>query len=443
MFDLILRGGHIVSSQGTHQGDIAIHGGTIAEVGDLSSASSEVLLDVTGLHVLPGGIDTQVHFREPGLEHKEDLESGTRAAIMGGITAIFDMPNTDPTTTSEETLHGKLELANGRTWCDHAFFVGATKDNVEELAHLESLPGTPGVKIFMGSSTGPLLVDDDEHLRAVLNSSHRRSPVHAEDEARLRERKAMRSRGEPHVREHPIRRDAEAARLATERILRLSEETKHPIHILHVSTREELPLIAEAKKRGLRTTCEVTPQHLTLNAEAYESHGTQIQMNPPIRTEVHRQALWKAVKEGLFDVFGSDHAPHTRIEKGLPYPQSPSGIPGVQTMLPVLLDWVHKRELGLNQLVRMLCENPARIYQISNKGRIEVGFDADLTLVDLEKSWAIESEWLQSKCGWSPFESMKVHGKIEHVFLRGHHMVNEGALVGRMVGRPVAFEGKQ
>jgi len=443
VFDLILHGGHIVSSQGTHRGDIAIHGGRIAEVGDLSSASAEVLLDATGLHVLPGGIDTQVHFREPGFEHKEDLESGTRAAIMGGITSIFEMPNTDPTTTTEEALNAKLELANGRTWCDHAFFVGATKDNIAELARLESLPGTPGVKIFMGSSTGPLLVDDDEHLRAVLTSCHKRSPVHAEDEARLSERKAMRSRGEPHVREHPIRRDAEAARLATERILRLSEETKHPIHILHVSTRDELPLIAEAKKRGLDTTCEVTPQHLTLNAEAYETLGTQIQMNPPIRSEIHRRALWKAVKEGLFDVFGSDHAPHTRIEKGLPYPQSPSGIPGVQTMLPLLLDWVHKGELGLNQLVGMLCENPARIYGVSGKGRVGVGYDADLILIDLEKSWTIEPEWLQSKCGWSPFEGMHVHGKIEHVFLRGHHMVNEGALVGRMTGRPVIFEGKQ
>ncbi|MBL8060634.1 MAG: dihydroorotase [Chthonomonas sp.] len=437
--DLRIMGGTIVIGSKSLQADIGVLEGKIWQVGDLREATSEVTLDATHLHVLPGGIDTQVHFREPGLTHKEDLESGTRAAIMGGITTIFEMPNTDPTTTSEEALNEKLDLAYGRTWTDHAFFVGASKENVDELGHLENLPGTPGIKIFMGSSTGPLLVDDDEHLRRVLMSCRRRSPVHAEDEARLRERKAMRSPGEPHVREHPIRRDAEAARLATERILRLSAETGHPIHVLHVSTRDELPLLADAKRKGLNTTCEVTPQHLTLNADAYETLGTKVQMNPPIRSEVHRQGLWQAVKAGLFDVFGSDHAPHTTYEKSQPYPDSPSGIPGVQTMLPILLDWVHKGELPLNQLVRMLCENPAQIYNVHGKGRIEPGFDADLTVVDLDKEWIIENEWLQSHCGWSPFEGMNIHGRIEHVFLSGHHMVADGALIGRMIGRPVRF----
>lgn len=441
-FDTRILGGTIVNSTESRVGDIGIIGGKIAEIGDLSSSTSDVTVSAEGLHVLPGGIDTQVHFREPGMEHKEDLESGTRAAIMGGITSIFEMPNTNPTTTSAEALQDKLDRAKGRTWCDYSFFVGASKDNIAELAELEMLPGTPGVKIFMGSSTGPLLVEDDESLRQVLRGCKRRSPIHAEDEARLSERKKLRSDGTPHVREHPIRRDVECARLATERILRISEETGHPVHILHVSTRDELPLIAEAKKKGLGTTCEVTPQHLTLNSEAYETIGTYAQMNPPVRTEVHRVALWKAVKEGLFDVFGSDHAPHAKFEKALPYPESPSGMPGVQTMLPVLLEWVHRGELPLNQLVRMLCENPAAIYGVRNKGHIKEGFDADLTLVDLSKTWTIHQDWLQSKCEWSPFEGMEIHGEIEHVFLRGHWMVREGQLNGRMVGEPVEFDWK-
>ncbi len=440
-FELRILGGMIVSGDETVQGDIGISDGKILAVGALRDATSDQTLLAEGLHVLPGGIDTQVHFREPGLEHKEDLESGTRAAIMGGITSIFEMPNTDPTTTNREALEDKLDRAKGRAWCDYSFFVGASKDNIGELAELEMLPGTPGVKIFMGSSTGPLLVDDDESLRGVLSHCTKRCPIHAEDEPRLLERKKMRSEN-PHVREHPIRRDVECARLATERVLRISEETGHPVHILHVSTRDELPLIAEAKRKGLKTTCEVTPQHLTLNSESYETIGTYAQMNPPVRTEVHRVALWQAVKDGLFDVFGSDHAPHAKFEKALPYPESPSGMPGVQTMLPVLLEWVHRGELPLTLLVKMLCENPAKLYGILRKGQIAEGFDADLAIVDLNAEWTIGSDWLQSKCEWSPFEGMTVHGRIEHVFLRGKWAVREGQLNGRMSGVPVEFDWK-
>ena len=436
---MTLTGATLVTPQGEVQADLTLANGCIVAIGP--APAGEPTLDCTGLHILPGVIDTQVHFREPGLTHKEDLESGTRAAICGGVTTTFEMPNTVPPTTGPEELADKLLRAAGRAWCDYGFFVGATKTNSESLADLEMAPGTPGIKIFMGSSTGSLLVDDDESLRAVLRSGRRPCPVHAEDERRLRERKALIS-AHPHPREHPFLRDAEAARLATERMIRLSEETGRPVHILHVSTLEELPLIAEAKRRGVKVTCEVTPQHLTLNSEAYETLGTLVQMNPPIRSEEHRLALWRGIEEGLFDVFGSDHAPHTLEEKARPYPESPSGIPGVQTMLPLLLDWHSKGKLSLAQIARMASERPASLYGVSNKGQIAPGFDADLAIVDLNAKWTIEKPWLQSKCGWSPFEGRQLTGRIVHTVLRGELAVRDGELIGTPRGAPATYDWK-
>ncbi|MFI5387869.1 MAG: dihydroorotase, partial [Fimbriimonadales bacterium] len=336
-FDVLIRGGQIVSGSDVVEGDIGISGGKIAQVGVLSGSTADETIDAKGLHVMPGLIDTQVHFREPGMEHKEDIESGTSAAITGGVTSIFEMPNTNPTTTTREALDDKLSRAEGRAWCDYSFFVGASTDNIEELAELEMLPGTPGIKVFAGSSTGSLLVDSEDDLRRVLQNGIGRCPVHSEDEARNRERKSLMS-ANPHAREHPFLRDGESARISTERVLRISKEIGRPVHILHVSTADEIPLIEKAKVDGLGTTCEITPQHLWFSApDAYDRLGSMAQMNPPIRSEDHRQALRSAVRAGLFDVVGSDHAPHTLEEKAKPYPQSPSGMPGVQTLLQVML----------------------------------------------------------------------------------------------------------
>lgn len=406
------------------------------------SGSGELEIDAHGLALIPGLIDTQVHFREPGLEHKEDLESGTRAAILGGVTSIFEMPNTNPNTTSREALQDKLNRATGRAWCDFSFFVGASTDNISDLADLENLPGSPGIKIFMGSSTGTLLVGDDEHLRQVLRSGKRRAPIHAEDEPRNRERKSLIS-DHPHPREHPFLRDAESARIATQRILALSEETGRPVHILHVSTHDELPLLADAKLRGLGTTCEVTPQHLWFQApDCYDRLGSLAQMNPPLRSVEHRDALRKAVQAGLFDVFGSDHAPHTLEEKNQPYPQSPSGMPGVQTMLSALLTMAHDGLMDLQTLVRMACENPAQIYGIQNKGFLKVGYDADLVLIDPNKSAKFERSMIASKCGWSPYEGETFTGWPIHVFLRGKQVVTDQTLTGTQQGEAVQFKWK-
>jgi len=440
-FDFLIRNGDIVTSVGFQRADVGIRDGRIAEIGKLSEAVAENLFDATGMHVLPGLIDTQVHFREPGLEHKEDLESGSRAAIMGGVTTFFEMPNTIPNTTTEGALGDKLHRARGRAWADHAFFVGASTENIHELRKLEMLPGTPGIKIFIGSSTGSLLVENDSDIERVLEAGSRPCPVHAEDEARLRERKRLLS-DKPHAREHPYLRDEIAAEIATRRMIDLVRSTGRPVHILHVSTLNELPLLAAAKSEGLPITCEATPQHLTFCADDYERLGNYLQMNPPVRTKEHRDAIRQAVADGLFDAFGSDHAPHTREEKEKPYPLSPSGMPGVQTMLGALLQLVQDGLIDLPTLVRMGSERPAELYGVRNKGRIQSGFDADIVVLDLSASQPVTQDWLQSKCGWSPWEGTELPGRIAAVWLRGEQKVADGTLIGAPTGQPVEFHWK-
>jgi len=440
-FDTIIRGGTVVSSAGQRRADVGILGEQILAVDDLAGATFGNAIDATGFHILPGAIDTQVHFREPGLEHKEDIESGTRSAICGGVTTIFEMPNTNPATVTAEALQDKLKRANSRASCDYAFFVGAATSNLDELFELEMLPGTPGVKMFAGSSTGDLLVDLEEHQRRVMQHGKRPMPVHSEDEARLRERKGLFG-DHPHVRDHWQIRDAEAARISTERMIRLSAETGRAVHILHISTLEELPLLAEAKANGINITCEVTPHHLTINSDAYETLGTLVQMNPPVRSEEHRRAIWQAVKDGLFDVFGSDHAPHTLFEKANPYPKSPSGMPGVQTLLPIMLDWANRGEISLETVVKMLMERPAELYGIKSKGSIKAEFDADIVIVDMSKKWTILNSWVQSKCGWTPYHGKSVQGSLEHVLLRGNHVVIDGEYKELRIGKAVEFNWK-
>ncbi len=436
-FDTLIRNARIVTSEVDQVADVGIRDGRITEIGTFQGAEHEI--DAKGLVLMSGVIDTQVHFREPGLEHKEDLETGTRAAIMGGVTAILEMPNTNPTTTTEEALRDKLQRAEGRAWCDYGFFIGASTDNIDQLAALENLPGVPGVKIFVGSSTGSLLVEAEEHLREVLRNGKKRVPVHAEDEQRNRERKALIS-NEPHTREHPYLRDSESARLATERLIRLASEAGRPLHVLHISTLEEPMLIAEAKRKGLDVTAEVTPQHLWFSApDCYDRLGTLAQMNPPVRSREHTEALWKALADGVFDVFGSDHAPHTLEEKSQPYPKSPSGMPGVQTLLPVLLTFVAQGRLSLQQLSRMACETPATLYNIQGKGKLAPGYDADLVLIDPDQSYVFERNMVQSKCGWSPYEGERLTGSIEHVFLRGQHTVRQGELIPPPLGQALRF----
>lgn len=435
-WDLIITGGAVYTPSGLVDADVAVAEGRIADIGALDASRADEVFDAKGLTVLPGVIDTQVHFREPGLEHKEDLESGTRAAVMGGVTAVFEMPNTNPATIDAAAINDKLTRAEGRAWCDHAFFAGAAAENAEQLGELERLPGVCGVKIFMGSSTGSLLVHEEEHLRRVLKHVNRRVAVHSEDEARLRERfELVREGGK--VSQHPEWRDVETAVRSTKRLLKLAREAGKRIHVLHITTAEEVPILAAAKDIA---TMEVTPQHLTLAAPyCYEELGSFAQMNPPIREARHRDALWEAVRLGIVDVVGSDHAPHSREEKQAPYPRTPSGMPGVQTLLPLLLDHMNAGNLTLERLVDLTSAGAQRIYNIARKGRIAVGYDGDFTVVDLKAQKHIESGWLQSKCGWSPFEGKPITGWPQATIIRGHVAMRDGELQGGPTGRPVRF----
>lgn len=434
-FDLIIKGATCVSTEGAEVTDVGVSDGLTAAIGDLSGASAGEVIDAKGLHLLPGVIDTQVHFREPGNAHKEDLESGSRAAVMGGVTAVFEMPNTNPTTTTPEALADKLSRAKDRMWCDHAFYVGASEENAERLAELEKLPGCCGVKVFMGSSTGSLLVAEDEILARVLASGRRRVAIHAEDEARLLERKALAEEGG--VSQHPVWRDNETAFRATSRIVNLARAAGRPVHVLHVTTAQEMEFLGKNKDVA---SVEATPQHLTLAApDCYERLGTLAQMNPPIRGETERDGLWRAVADGTVDVIGSDHAPHTIEEKARPYPASPSGMPGVQTLLPLLLDHAARGRLTMQRLVDLTSAGAARLFNLKGKGALLVGNDADYTLVDVKKEWTVEADWLQSRCGWSPFEGMQLTGRPEGTIIRGAVVMRDAELIGAAAGRPIRF----
>ena len=436
-FDLVLRGGTCVTSKGTAVADIGVKEGKISAIGELGPEAPARSIDVSHLYVLPGVIDAQVHFREPGMEHKEDIATGTLAAVKGGVTTVFDMPNTQPPTTGEAELTGKVARARGRAWTDIAFFIGATPENAGHLGELERLPGVAGVKLFMGSSTGTLLVAEDAAIERVLRSTSRRLAAHCEDEARLEARYRLAVEGgTPHF--HPVWRDEETALCATRRLLKLARKTGRKVHVLHVTTQGEMELLSQARELA---SVEVTPQHLTLVApDCYDALGTLAQMNPPIRETVHRQALWKAVADGIVDVVGSDHAPHTLEEKAKPYPQSAAGMPGVQTLVPILLDHLHQGRLSLERLVDLTSSRAAAIYRILGKGAIEVGFDADFTVVDLSTKRRITNDWIASRVGWTPFDGMEVTGWPKMTVLRGTPVMREDEVLGSAGGELVRFE---
>ena len=435
-FDLVVRGGMVVTPSGPSEMDIGVRGGKIAALGDLGAAKAAEVFNASGLVVLPGVIDSQVHFREPGLEHKEDIAHGSKAAVMGGVTAFFEMPNTSPSTIDEAALNDKLARSKESAWCDHAYFIGGAEENVDQLDKLEQLPGCAGVKIFMGSSTGSLLVEREEILRAILRNGRRRISIHAEDEDRLRERQHI-AKEAANPRAHPIWRDVETAVIASRRIAEMSRETGRPVHVLHVTSAEEMELLANYKDT---VTVETTLNHLTLAApDCYERLGTRAQMNPPVRDERHQAAIWRAIVDGTVDVIGSDHAPHNLEEKQREYPSSPSGMPGVQTLLPLLLDHMSQGRLTLARLVDLTSAGPQRIFGIAGKGRIAMGYDADFALVDLGEQREITDDWIASKCGWTPFAGKTVRGWPKGTIVRGTVVMREDEVLGTPTGQPVRF----
>ncbi|WP_287306225.1 dihydroorotase [Mesorhizobium sp.] len=433
-YDLILTGGTVVNHDGEGGRDIGINGGRIAAIGDLGQASSGETVDCRGLHILPGVVDSQVHFREPGLEHKEDLETGSRAAALGGVTAVFEMPNTNPLTTSEAALADKVRRATGRMHCDFAFWVGGTRENAKDAGDLERLPGAAGIKVFMGSSTGDLLVEDDEGVASILRNTRRRAAFHSEDEFRLRERLGERIEGDPAS--HPVWRDEIAALRCTERLVRIARQVRARIHVLHISTAEEIVFLEQHKDVA---TCEATPHHLTLSADDYAQLGTLIQMNPPVRASRHCDGIWRGIAQGIVDVLGSDHAPHTLAEKAKPYPASPSGMTGVQTLVPIMLDHVNAGRLTLQRFVDLSSHGPQRIFGMARKGRIAAGYDADFTIVDLKRRETITNAQAGSKAGWTPYDGRRVTGWPVGTIVRGRRVMWEGEIVTPGQGRAVEF----
>ena len=437
--DLFVHGGQVADLTSTRRADVLVTGGRIAAIGlDLNVPEGTASLDATGHWVLPGIVDPQVHFREPGGEDKEDLESGSTAAVAGGVTAFLEMPNTNPSTTDPAALTDKLTRAAGRCRADHGFFLGASAENADQLGEWEGLPGCAGVKVFMGSSTGNLLVPDDATLERVLRSGTRRVTVHSEDDMRLKERYAAIQPG-THVREHHHVRDVETAVRSTNRLLDLAEKTGRKVHVLHISTAEELDIFRE-RDLGELVTCEATPNHLFLAApECYDVHGAWAQMNPPVRDKRHQDALRQALVEGPVTCIGSDHAPHTAEGKALPFPQSPSGIAGVQTTLTLLLTAVNEGWLTLQDIVRLCVAGPTRVYGLEGRGDLTVGSVGSLTVVDPEVRGPITAAHLKSRCPRNPFEGVERAGGPVATIVRGTLTWQNGEPVGTPSGEPVRF----
>lgn len=417
--------------------DISVKNGKIQEINTfIDKSTAHQVLNLTGLTLLPGVIDSQVHFREPGLTHKEDIESGTRAAILGGVTSVFEMPNTNPSTTTEAAFYEKMTLAKNRAHCNYAFFMGASSDNVQNLKQLEKLQHSPGIKIFLGASFGSLLVDDDKVFEEVMKNGSKRLTIHSEDEARLKIRKKI-AEESGHPRSHSIWRDEESAMISTKKSIALAKKYNRQVHILHVSSSEEMEFLKNNKD-----TCsvEILPQYLTLSApECYERLGTLAQQNPPIRDKRHMEKLWQALHNGTVDVIGSDHAPHTLEEKNKPYPQSPSGFPGVQTLIPIMLNHVNAGRLSIEKFTELVTENPRKLFNVKNKGRIQIGYDADFTIIDLKKKKEITNKWIASKCGYTPFDGMHVTGWMTHTIINGKIVMCDDQVILPNSGEPIEF----
>jgi len=433
-FSLIIKNGSCYIDGKLTQTDIGLSGNKIKKIGKIELNSSKVY-DATDKVVLPGIIDTQTHFREPGSTDVEDLESGSRAAVLGGVTSLFEMPNTNPPTSNLVEFDKKLQLAKNRMHSNYAFYFGATPDNIEQLSKLKDVEGCCGVKLFAGSSTGKLLVDKEADIEKVISNSDRVVSIHSEDEEILNLRKKFIKEGDVHS--HPEWRNTECAISSTRRVVKIAERYNKKIHVLHVTTKEEVDFLAMHKKN---VTFEITPQHLTLYApDCYDKLGTYAQMNPPLRTKEHYDRLWVAIKNNIVDVLGSDHAPHSKENKNKNYPNTPSGMPGVQTIFPIMLDHVNNGKLTLEQLIKLMCENPCKIFGIKNKGYLKEGYDADLTIADMDKEVTIKDEMIASKCGWTPFNNYKVKGFPVGTIVNGNLVMSNGKVIVESKGTPLKF----
>ena len=436
-YDLCLKNGQVMIDGNLISTNVYVTEGKIVLITTkLHDTTREI--DCKNILVLPGVIDSQVHFREPGLEGKENLESGMLAAVAGGVTSIFEMPNTNPLTITPETINDKLNRAKRAAWSDYAFYLGGTMRTSSNLSEWEKLPGVCGIKIFMGASTGDLMTATDEEVEAVVSNGQRVIAVHAEDQMIMMENFKTILGDSDDVSMHCKWRSPESCLSATKRVVNLARKHKRRVHILHITTHQEMEFLSKNKDVA---SVELLANHLTLHApECYDSLGTLAQQNPPIREKNHQDALWKALNDDVVDIIASDHAPHTVEEKSQTYPKSPSGTPGVQTLVPIMLNHVNNGKLSLSKLVSLWSHGPERIHRIHNKGRIQVGYDADFTLVDINKEVTICNSQQKSKSKWTPFDGMKVKGWPTHTIIRGHCVMIDDEIMGEPIGEMVQFK---
>ena len=436
-YSLCLLNGQAMIGNQLVSTNIYVEKGEIALISDKKLEATEII-DCTNLIVLPGVIDSQVHFREPGLEGKETLSSGMLAAVAGGVTSIFEMPNTNPLTITPETIEDKLSRASKAPWSDYAFYLGGTMRTSKNLSKWENIKGVCGIKIFMGASTGDLMTATDEEVEAVVANGKRVIAVHAEDEFLMNENKKTILKDSNDVGMHCKWRDVNSSLNATKRVVGLAKKHNRHVHVLHITTSDEMDFLRQNKDTA---TVEVLPNHLTLSApDCYEELGTLAQQNPPIREKHHQEALWRAIDDGTVDIVASDHAPHTLDEKSQTYPKSPSGTPGVQTLVPIMLNHVNNGKLTLPKLVSLWSYGPERIHKILNKGRIKEGYDADFTIVDMNKEMVIQNSQQRSKSKWTPYDGLKVKGWVTHTILRGNCVMQDDEILSEPLGQMIKFK---
>ncbi|MFY8059556.1 MAG: dihydroorotase, partial [Planctomycetaceae bacterium] len=418
----LIRHAQVVLPESTERINVLIESGRVAALDVPDGAAADEVIDASGLHLIPGVVDDQVHFREPGLTHKEDLLTATRACARGGVTSFLEMPNTKPTTTSVSALESKLALAAGRCVVNYGFYIGATPENVAELARATR---TPGIKIFIGSSTGDLLVDEQSALERIFAETTLPICAHCEDESTVRAN-AARIGGGSKISDHSRIRDNAAALIATKRAVDLAERHRHRFHVLHVSTAEEVQFL-----RGTSDliTAEACPHHLFFTVDDYERLGSLIQMNPSIKSRADAAAVWQGLLDGTLEVIATDHAPHTLEEKRQPYPKSPSGLPAVENSLALMLNQVSLGLCSLRQVVSWMCEAPARVWNLHQKGAIREGWDADLVLVDLHRTAVVRNADQLTKCGWTPWDGVSLTGWPVRTFVHGRTVYCDGRVV--------------
>jgi dihydroorotase len=444
MREILIQNAQLVNEGKISRKDLLIHGEKITKIADcIESTGSEEIFDASGLHLLPGWIDDQVHFREPGLTHKATIASESRAAVAGGITSFIEMPNTKPQTTTQRALQDKLDRAAKVSIANYGFLFGGTNDNLQEIKTFDTTKAA-GLKLFLGSSTGNMLVDDEQVLQKIFSSTDLPIAVHCEDETTIKKNLAqyIAQYGEDiPIEKHPLIRSEQACFLSSSRAIRLAKATGARLHVFHLSTAIETQLFSNDKPLSeKKITAEVCVHHLWFSEDDYKQKGTLIKWNPAVKKSSDREALWKALNEDKIDVLATDHAPHTLEEKQNPYTKAPSGGPLVQHAYPALLSAVNQGKISLEKLVEKACHNPAILFKIQNRGFLREGYFADLVLVNLDKEFKVIKEDLLYQCGWSPFEGTTFSATIEKTFVNGNLVYDNGKIIESSLGKKLTFD---